>query len=81
LLTNANSKFVSGDLADKKDILLAIGQNPLLLDGKLTITPNEWMVPIGNVTKQLRVDIEKVRTLPQQGRNESLEAIRLKWYA
>ena len=79
-LTNANSKFVSGDLADKKDILLAIGQNPLLLDGKLTITPNEWMVPIGNVAKQLRVDIEKVRTLPQQGRNDALEAIRLKWY-
>lgn len=32
---NANAKFVNGDIVDKKELLLAIGQNPVLLDGKL----------------------------------------------
>src|SRR5581483_5518085 len=37
--TNANEKFVTGDIAVKKDLLLAIGQNPVLVDGILKITP------------------------------------------
>lgn len=38
---NANAKFVNGDIADKKKILLAIGQNPVFLDRKLQIKPNK----------------------------------------
>lgn len=38
---NANAKFVNGDIADKKEVLLALGQNSILLDEKLQITPYE----------------------------------------
>jgi ABC-type uncharacterized transport system ATPase subunit len=43
-LTGASTKFVNGEFADKKEILLAIGQNAVLLDGKLSITPDDWLI-------------------------------------
>lgn len=78
-LVSAKEQFVSGDLASKKDILLAIGQNPVLLDRKLGITPNKWLNPIELTAKGVRMEIEKVRTLPQQIQKASEEAIRLQW--
>lgn len=78
-LTAAAEKFMNGDVADKKDILLAIGQNPILIDRKLEITPNEWLIPVANSAKGIRAEIEKVRTMPQQIQKASEEAVRLKW--
>lgn len=78
-LTDANQKFVDGDVLAKKDILLAIGQNPVLYEGKLQITPHEWLEPIRKNIKSIRQDLEEVRTLPQQIQKASEEAIRLKW--
>lgn len=78
-LTHANTKFVDGDLADKKEILMAIGQNPLLLDGKLSLTSNEWMVPIETVAKRMRFDLESARTMPEQRRNKLLAALHIEW--
>lgn len=77
---NANAKFVNGDIADKKEILLAIGQNPVLLDGKLQITPNEWLLPLQENTKHFVAEIEKVRTMSQQMKKSLLEALRIEWY-
>ena len=57
---NANAKFVNGDIADKKEILLAIGQNPVLLDGKLQITPNEWLLPLRDNTKHFAAQLAEV---------------------
>lgn len=79
-LTSANQKFVDGDLADKKEILLAIGQNPVLKDGKLEITSNYWLNPVKRDVKSIREQLEKVRTLPQQMQKASEEAIRIQWY-
>lgn len=79
-LTYANQKFVNGDLADKKEILLAIGQNPVMLNGKLEITSNYWLNPIKREAKSMRERLEKVRTMPQQIQKASEEAIRLEWY-
>lgn len=79
-LTYANQKFADGDLADKKEILLAIGQNPVILDGKLEITPNFWLNPVEKNLKTIREQLEKVRTLPQQIQKASEEAVRLQWY-
>jgi DNA invertase Pin-like site-specific DNA recombinase len=78
-LTYAGEKFVSGDLGNKKDILLAIGQNPILMNGKLEITPNEWLIPVRNNAKRLRAELEKVRTLPEQMKKASEEAICQEW--
>ncbi len=63
---NANAKFVNGEIADKKEILLAIGQNPVLIDGKLQITPNEWLLPLRVNTKRIVEQLEEVRTMSQQ---------------
>ena len=78
---NANAKFVNGDIADKKETLLAIGQNPVLLDGKLQITPNEWLMPLRDNTKRFVEQFEQVRTMSQQMKTDLLDALRLEWYA
>lgn len=78
-LTYAGDKFKSGDVGNKKDILLAIGQNPIMIDGKLTITPNEWLIPVGRSAKGIREALEKVRTEPQQIQKASEEALSLNW--
>lgn len=77
---NANAKFVNGDIVDKKEILLAIGQNPVLIDGKLQITPNEWLMPLRDNTKRFVEQFEQVRTMSQQMKNDLLDALRLEWY-
>lgn len=63
---NANAKFVNGDIADKKEILLALGQNPVLLDGKLQITPYKWLLPLRDNTKHFVAQLNEVRTMSQQ---------------
>lgn len=78
-LTDASNKFSKGDIIEKKDILLAIGQNPILYEGKLQITPNEWLEPVRMNVKAIRNELDMVRTLPQQIQKASEEAIRLKW--
>ncbi len=79
-LTNANEKFVTGNVNDKVEILLAIGQNPILIDKKLVITPNEWLIPIKNEVQALRNEIEKVRTEPHKIQKASEDAILKSWY-
>ena len=78
-LADASNKFLNGDLADKKDILLAIGQNPLLTDRKLHLASYKWLVPVAESAKMIRTELEKVRTEPQQTQKASEEALRLQW--
>lgn len=78
-LEHASERFAKGDLATKKEILLAIGQNPVLLNGKLEITPNEWLLPVRDNVQRIKAELEKVRTLPQQIQKASEEAIYLQW--
>ncbi len=77
---NVNAKFVNGDIAAKREILLAIGQNPVLLDGTLRITPNEWLMPLREQTQRIAGEIDKVRTLSEQMKKGLLEALRTDWY-
>lgn len=78
-LTYAGEKFKSGDVARKKDILLAIGVNPVLNNGVLEITADKWLIPVAKTAKGIRSELEKVRTLPQQIQKASEEALRLQW--
>ncbi|HRQ07215.1 MAG TPA: recombinase family protein [Candidatus Saccharibacteria bacterium] len=79
-LTSVSEKFKDGDIASKKDILLAIGQNPTLTNGKLAITPNEWLVPVAKSAKGLRDEIDRVRTEPLQIQKASEEAVSNQWW-
>ena len=78
-LTNANDNFVAGGILDKKYILLSIGQNPILFEGKLQITPFEWLEPVRLNIKSIREQLDMVRTLPQQIQKAFEEAVRLNW--
>ncbi len=78
-LTDASEKFAKGDILEKKSILLSIGQNPVLFEGILQLTPNQWLEPVRLNAKSLRTRLDEVRTLPQQIQKASLEAIRLEW--
>ncbi len=78
-LTNANEKFSTGDVNVKKEILLAIGQNPVLIDRKLSITPNAWLLPVANVASEMRAELNKVRTDAQQIEKDPEEALISTW--
>ena len=44
--TYAHNAFLKGDLQVKREIMLALGSNPTIIDGKLRIEPHKWFVPI-----------------------------------
>lgn len=79
-LTNAKDKFARGDLIEKNRILQAIGENPVLFDGKLRITSYEWLKPIENGLIEQNVLSEMVRTGDLQIENAPEEAKKLAWY-
>jgi site-specific DNA recombinase len=79
-LTGASQKFATGDLYVRRDILLAIGTSPVLMDRKLHITPNEWMIPIQKQAKPLRTELIKVRTASDKIQKASEEAVLSTWY-
>jgi site-specific DNA recombinase len=78
-LTGANSKFVNGEFTDKKEILLAIGQNPILLDGQLSITPDEWLIPIKKNANHFRSELDRVKTMSDHKKKSLIEALRFDW--
>jgi len=39
-------KWRNGDTQTKKDLVMGLGQNFLLKDGKLTLELHEWFIPI-----------------------------------
>ena len=77
---HANARFKDGDIGDKKEILLAIGQNPVLRDGKLLIEANPWLNPIKREASTAREQLEAVRAEPLQIQTASEEAMSLNWY-
>lgn len=79
LAVNGRERFLHGTIEEKRTILLALGQNPVLLDGRLIITPHPWVVPIEKGYKQLEAEYERVRTLPEHLQQGLMEAIRLMW--
>ena len=46
--TKAHDAFIKGDLDTKKQILLALGSNQTLKDGKLALEASPWLIPIKN---------------------------------
>ena len=78
-LTSATEKFNNGTLEDKKQVLSALGSNPILTDGRLSLEEYFWLQPIKK-DKQILIDkLEKVRTSSQQMKNASEEAVYQHW--
>lgn len=66
LLANCENRFNEADFNLRKQILDAIGYNPVLIDKKLAIEVHPWIVPIENYLDEQNTDAEKVRTNTQQ---------------
>ena len=81
--TNAREAFINGDMDAKKDILMAIGQNPTIKDGILRIETNEWLVPIKDAYPELEEEflrLEPLQVLENKERTELLDPVRLEWH-
>ncbi len=80
--TYARKSFIEGGLELKKDILKALGQNPVLTRGKLIIEPNEWLKPIINGYPALEKEylrLEPIKTGNLQAKTELLGSVRARW--
>ena len=60
--TYARSNFQNGNLKVKRQVLMTLGGNFTLKDGSLSITPNEWLVPIENTYPAIEKSYLRVRT-------------------
>jgi site-specific DNA recombinase len=82
--TYARIKFQNGDIKTKRDILTTLGQNLILKDNKLQITPNEWLIPISEAYPKLEKEYLKGRTKKNTSSkelNEASELIFERWRA
>jgi len=79
LAVNGREKFLHGTLEEKQTVLRDLGQTPVILDGKLIITPHPWAVPIENGYKPIEKEYIRVRSLPQHLQKEPMEAVRTAW--
>lgn len=43
----AHKEFLLGDVQKKKEILMGLGQNPIVKDGQISLEANFWLKPIG----------------------------------
>jgi len=80
--TKAREAFINGNMDTKKDILMAIGQNPTIKDGILRIETNEWLVPIKDTYPKLEEDylrLEPLQVPVNKERTEVLDPVRLMW--
>ncbi len=80
--TYARKAFLLGDLQTRKEILMALGQNPTIKDGKLTIQANEWLRPIVKRYPALQKEylrLEPTKTPINKQRTEALASIRVRW--
>lgn len=79
---NAREAFIQGDIDTKKDILMAIGQNPTIKDGILRIETNEWLVSIKEAYPKLEEEylrLEPLQVPVNKERTERLDPVRLMW--
>ena len=81
-VTNAREAFVNGDNRIKKDILMALGKRITIIDEKLSIETNEWLVPIKEDYPALEEEylrLKPEKNLLYSGVSSNLEPIRTRW--
>ena len=80
--TYARKEFVTGGLELKREILLTLGQNPIIRNGRLVIEPNEWLQPIGNSYPALEKEylrLEPTKIGQNKAKTEALTSVRTRW--
>jgi len=80
--TYARKAFMLGDLGTRKEILMALGQNPTIKDGKLSIRANKWLQPIAKRYPALEEEylrLEPDRKPLSKQRTEAFASVRARW--
>ncbi|MFH0800510.1 MAG: recombinase zinc beta ribbon domain-containing protein [Pseudomonadota bacterium] len=80
--THAREAFIKGDLETKKSILMAIGSNPIIKDGKLTIQASHWLQPIAEGYPALEEEykrLEPAQLADIKARTEAFASVRSAW--
>jgi len=80
--TNARQAFINGDMHTKKEILMALGQNPTIKDGILSVQANEWLQPIANEYPALEKEylrLEPNKTTMNKTQKEAFASVRAQW--
>jgi site-specific DNA recombinase len=80
--TYAHITFLTGTLQKKKEILVALGQNPTIKDKKLSIEASDWLVPIGKKYPELEAEYKRLELTKNPltaKQKEAMETIRLRW--
>lgn len=80
----ARKAFVVGTLEQKKEILVALGQNPTITDKKLSIEGSDWLVPIGEKYPELEAEYERLELTREPitaMQKEALSSLRLRWWS
>jgi len=82
--TYARAAFLKGGLELKKEILMALGQSPIIKANKLQIEANDWFVPIEKGYHALEKEylgLELNKKPITQAKKEALSSIRTQWLA
>ncbi|MFC1630056.1 recombinase family protein [Patescibacteria group bacterium] len=80
--TYARKAFLTGGLELKKEILMTLGQNATMKEGKLIIEPNEWFIPIRNDYPALEKEylgLEPMKIPLNKAKTEALASVRTRW--
>ena len=83
-ISGAREVFISDDLEAKRAILTAVGKVITLLDGKIHIEPEEWLVHIAGKYPALEREykmFEPAKNHSYNGISPNLEPIRTAWLA
>ena len=81
--TYARKAFMLGDLGTRKEILMALGQNSTIKDGKLTIQANEWLQPIQKRYPALEKEylrLEPSKRPLNRGKTQAFASVRTRWH-
>ena len=82
--TYAHKVFLDGGIEDKKEILVALGSNPVLKDKILSISTNKWFKRIQQDYPTLLAQYERLelhKAPISKAQNRALDAVRTGWGA
>lgn len=81
---HARERFKNGTKKQKRQILMSLGSNFTLKDGKISLTPHEWLIPIAKEYPAIEKSYLRARTnqkATSSDENAALESISESWRA
>lgn len=80
--TYAHKAFLDGGIEAKKEILIALGSNPILKDKNLSILMNKWFQRIQQDYPTIRAKYDRLepgKVPMNKAQNRALDAVRTEW--